>query len=46
MVSAKVKMQEMNTAVHLIEDINEVECALKTNFPQIRWVFFEPDMKD
>ena len=46
MVSAKVRMQEMNTAVHLIEDINEVECALKTNFPQIRWVFFEPDVKD
>jgi cation diffusion facilitator family transporter len=46
MVSAKVRMQEMNTAVHLIEEINEVECALKTNFPQIRWVFFEPDVKD
>ncbi len=46
MVSAKVRMQEMNTAVHLIEDINEVECALRTNFPQIRWVFFEPDIKD
>jgi cation diffusion facilitator family transporter len=46
MVSAKVRMKEMNTAVHLVEDINEVECALKTNFPQIRWVFFEPDVKD
>jgi cation diffusion facilitator family transporter len=46
MVSAKVRMQEMSTAVHLIEDINGVECALKTNFPQIRWVFFEPDIKD
>jgi cation diffusion facilitator family transporter len=46
MLSAKVRMQEMNTAVHLVEEINEVECALKTNFPQIRWVFFEPDMKD
>jgi divalent metal cation (Fe/Co/Zn/Cd) transporter len=46
MVSAKVRMQEMNTAVKLIEDINEVECALKTTFPQIRWVFFEPDVKD
>ena len=46
MVSAKVRMQEMNTAVKLIEDINEVECALKTYFPQIRWVFFEPDTKD
>ena len=46
MVSAKVRMQEMNTAVNLIEDINEVECALKTTFPQIRWAFFEPDVKD
>lgn len=46
MVSAKVRIQEMNDAVHLIEDINEVECALKTAFPQIRWVFFEPDIKD
>ena len=46
MISAKVRMQEMNAAVHLIEDINEVECALGTTFPRIRWVFFEPDMKD
>jgi cation diffusion facilitator family transporter len=46
MVSAKVRMQEMNTAVQLIEDINEVECVLKAKFPQIRWVFFEPDTKD
>jgi cation diffusion facilitator family transporter len=46
MLSAKVRMEEMNTAVHLIDDINEVECALKTAFPQIRWVFFEPDIKD
>jgi len=46
MVAAKVRMQEMNTAVHLIEGINEVECALKAKFPQIRWVFFEPDTKD
>jgi cation diffusion facilitator family transporter len=46
MVSAKVRMQEMNTAVDLIEDINRVECALRTTFPQIRWVFFEPDVKD
>jgi hypothetical protein len=46
MVAAKVRMQEMNTAVQLIANINEVECALKMSFPQIRWVFFEPDTKD
>jgi hypothetical protein len=46
MVAAKVRMQVMDTAVQLIEDINEVECALRAHFPQIRWVFFEPDTKD
>jgi hypothetical protein len=46
MVSAKVRMQEMHTALQLIEDINRVEAGLRTNFPQVRWVFFEPDVQD
>lgn len=46
MVSAKVKMKEMNTALQLIEDINRVESALRAGFPQVRWIFFEPDVKD
>jgi cation diffusion facilitator family transporter len=46
MVSAKVKMKEMNTALQLIEDINRVEAALRAGFPQVRWIFFEPDVKD
>ena len=46
MVSVKARMQEMNSALSLIEDINRVETALKTKFPQIRWVFFEPDVCD
>ena len=46
MVSVKARMQEMNSALSLIEDINRVETALKTKFPQIRWVFFEPDVRD
>jgi cation diffusion facilitator family transporter len=46
MVSAKVRMQKMTTAIDLIEDINRVEHALRTTFPQIRWIFFEPDVKD
>jgi len=46
MVSAKVRMQEMGTAFQLIEDINRVESALRENFPQVRWVFFEPDIHD
>jgi len=46
MVSAKVRMQKMTTAIDLIEDINRVECELKMTFPQIRWIFFEPDIKN
>jgi len=46
MVSAKVQMKNMDTAARLIEDINRVEAALKQNFPQVRWLFFEPDVSD
>jgi len=46
MVSAKVRMKNMDTAVRLIDDINRVEAALKQNFPQVRWNFFEPDVSD
>jgi len=46
MVSVKVQMKNMDTAVRLIGDINRVEAALKSNFPQVRWIFFEPDVCD
>jgi cation diffusion facilitator family transporter len=46
MVSVKARMNEMSAALSLIEDINRVETALRTKFPQIRWVFFEPDVRD
>lgn len=46
MVSAKVRMNNMDTAVRLVGDINRVETALKQSFPQVRWIFFEPDVCD
>jgi cation diffusion facilitator family transporter len=46
MVSAKVRMQEMGAALPLIEDINRVEAALRKSFPQVRWLFFEPDVHE
>jgi len=46
MVSVKVRMQEKNAALKLIEDINRVEAALKASFPQARWIFVEPDVCD
>ena len=46
MVSVKVRMQEKNAALQLIEDINRVEAVFKTSFPQARWIFVEPDVHD
>jgi len=46
MVSAKVRMQEKAAALQLIEDINRVEAAFRTSFPQVRWLFVEPDLYD
>jgi len=46
MVSVKVRMQEKNAALQLIDDINRVEAAFRTNFPQVRWLFVEPDVCD
>jgi len=46
MVSAQVKMKELGSSLKMIEDINRVEAALKTGFSEVRWSFFEPDVKD
>lgn len=46
MVAAKVRMQETTDVARMIGDINNVEASLKEKFPQVRWVFFEPDVTD
>jgi cation diffusion facilitator family transporter len=46
MVSAKVRMHETDVVTKMIEDINSVESSLKKRFPQVRWVFVEPDLLD
>lgn len=45
MVSVKANMKEAENATQLINDINQVEAAMKAKFPTIRWSFFEPDNK-
>jgi cation diffusion facilitator family transporter len=45
MVALKVKMNA-NSAAELISRINEVEAALRIEFPEIQWLFFEPDTAD
>lgn len=46
MVTVKVKMNELKSAKQLITDINNCEKALKSAFPSVQWVFFEPDSED
>jgi len=46
MVSVKARMRETQSAQQLIDDINTVEAAFRRQFPQVRWMFFEPDNRD
>jgi cation diffusion facilitator family transporter len=46
MVAVKAKMVYMNSAESLVNAINRCEAALKKAFPQVLWLFFEPDLED
>lgn len=45
MVAVQAEMSEQQTTRHLAEEINQVERAFKAQFPEVRWSFFEPDLK-
>jgi len=45
LVSVQAEMREEQSARSLALQINEVERALKREFPDVRWSFFEPDIK-
>jgi len=38
-------MDDAPSTTEMVERINNVERALKTQFPEVRWSFFEPDLK-
>jgi hypothetical protein len=46
MVAVKAKMRPMASAHALIEAINRVERSFRAAFPQVQWLFFEPDVAD
>ena len=46
MVSVKARMEPCPGDRALIEAINTVERAMRAQFPEIRWSFFEPDVAD
>jgi cation diffusion facilitator family transporter len=43
-VAAKVRMREPSNAAHLVDQINACEAALRQRFPEVAWIFFEPDV--
>ena len=45
LVSVQAEMREEQSARSLAMQINDVERALKREFPDVRWSFFEPDIK-
>jgi len=46
MVAIKAKMVRMDSADSLLKAINQCEAGLKEAFPQVLWLFFEPDFED
>ena len=46
MVAVKARMQQVASDRALIETINTVEAAMKAEFEDVKWSFFEPDNAD
>jgi cation diffusion facilitator family transporter len=45
MVAVKARMRDQPSSAALAEAINAIEDRVKAAFPQIRWIFFEPDVR-
>jgi cation diffusion facilitator family transporter len=45
MVAVQAEMTEVQSTRALVEQINAVERAFKAQFPEVRWSFFEPDIR-
>jgi cation diffusion facilitator family transporter len=43
MVAVQCEMLDYEHSRTMVEAINEIEADLQARFPQVRWVFFEPD---
>ena len=46
MLAVKARMAETASAGAAIDAINRVEADLRTAFPAVQWIFFEPDNKN
>lgn len=45
MVAVKARMRDAASSAALAENINAIEDRIKAAFPQVRWIFFEPDVR-
>lgn len=45
MVAVKAQMRDAPSTRALVDTINQVEAGLRERFPQVKWVFFEPDIR-
>ena len=45
MVSVQAHMREQKDVSLLVDQINAIEQAMKQEFPEVRWSFFEPDVR-
>ena len=45
MVSVQAHMREEGDVSALVSQINTIEVAMKQAFPEVRWSFFEPDVR-
>ncbi len=45
MVSVQAHMREEKDVPLLVDQINAIELAMKQAFPEVRWSFFEPDVR-
>jgi cation diffusion facilitator family transporter len=46
MVSVKARITPCGSADEMVRTINRCEAGLKEKFPEIQWLFFEPDLSD
>jgi cation diffusion facilitator family transporter len=46
MVAVKARMKPANSDLALIESINQTEALFRKQFPQVTFLFFEPDIHD
>lgn len=45
-IAMKISIGSLSGALELVEKINEIERQMRKKFPQIRWQFVEPDLRD